>query len=235
MYPGDHPEQSPHMTITDVLNLAKVDTITDLLRKIAIGFILRTQLTQVLRRKDPAATSYNLATVEAVGVVPRAPAAVVNRATSIVGTVTGELTPVAFGVTPATGQIGVAPNGDVVVLAADAITSLDVVYTPERGEVFEVTLPVATHVLTLPSVVTTRGVVLLLEAEALVGTVTGKKIVLVPAASAPATGQAKLNIAKTTVTFATADAVTSARVKVWICASSSNDLDTILESTSAIL
>jgi len=41
---------------------------------------------------------------------------------------------------------------------------------------------------------------------------TGRKVVLVPGSGAPAAGQARLNLAKTTVTFAGADAVTSATV-----------------------
>jgi hypothetical protein len=223
------------VTNTEALNLAAKDQLADHMRQLALGFILRGQIPQVLRRRDPAASSYNLATLEAIALPATAKAASIIRATSIAGTVTGELTPQVYGTTPATTQIAVAPNGDIVVLAADAITSLDITYLPERGDVYEVTLPVASNVLTIPTAVSgsAQGVVLLAECEAMVGTSTGKKIVLVPGAGAPAAGQCRLNIAKTTVTFPAADAVTSARIKLVLCAAV--NLDTLLEAQSTIL
>ncbi len=61
------------------------------------------------------------------------------------------------------------------------------------------------------------------------GTSVGKKIILAPGAGAPAAGQARLNIAKTTVTFAVADAVTRARVKILLA--TQFDLQTLLDET----
>lgn len=87
-------------------------------------------------------------------------------------------------------------------------------FTPEKGEVVELTLDCTANVATIPSAYTAKGVVLLTEAEATAGTSTGKKAVLVPGAAAPAAGQARLNVAKSTVTFAVADAVTKCRVKI---------------------
>jgi hypothetical protein len=224
------------MTIshTDALNNAKPETICDLFRAIELGSLLRAQLPQVLRRKTPATPIYNLATLQTIQLPATARAANIVRATSLVGTVTGELTPVAYGTTPTTGQVAVGPNGNIVVLATDAITSLDVIYTPERGDVMDIaSYPVASNVLTLPTSVTSKGVVLLLEVQALTGTSAGNKVILVPGAGAPAAGQARLNVAKTTITFAVADAVTSARVKLLVCAE--KDLNTLLEADSSIL
>ena len=70
----------------------------------------------------------------------------------------------------------------------------------------------------------------LLEAEGLVGTVVEKKIVLVPAAGAPATHNARLDVAKANVQFAVADALTSVRVKLAVVPAV--DLDALLEGTS---
>lgn len=221
------------MDLTQTFNNAKTDTLPDGLRKIAFGSLLRGQIPQQLRRKDPAASPFNLAAVEALSLPDNAKAASVVRATVIAGGTPGELAPQTYGTTPAAGQIAVAPNGDIVVLAADLITSFDVLYLPERGDVFEVELTVTANVLTIPVAATTQGVVLLMEAEAMAGTSTGNKIILVPGAGAPAAGQARLNLAKTTVTFAVADAVTRARVKLLLCAAA--DLDTLLEQDTTLL
>jgi hypothetical protein len=203
------------------LNNADPNTLADQLREAALGNLLLGQMVQSKRKVNPSVLgvgSYTLGTLHALQLPDYSRASVIQRATMrAAGITAGELTVVAYGTTPTSGQISVAPNGDIVTLAADAITDLDVTYVPERGDVIDAVFPVVSNVLTLPTNrAFARGAVLLLEAEALVGTVTGKKIVLVPAASAPATGQAKLNLAKTTVTFATADAVTRARVKVLV-------------------
>jgi hypothetical protein len=196
---------------------ANPNTLADHLRKMGIARVMSAQVPQAVQKVDPAADPYQLATVESVGLPAFARASSILRATVRAGGVTGELTPVAFGVTPATTQIGVAPNGEIVVLAADLITDMDVTFVPESGEVYDLPeIEVATHVATLPTFVTSRGVALLIEAEALTGTATGKKIILIPGAGAPAAGQARLNIAKSTVTFAVADAVTKARLKLLI-------------------
>jgi hypothetical protein len=214
------------------LNSANHNVVPDMMRSMKFGNTMRAMPCQ-LRKKDPAASAYNLATVEAVGLADDAKAAFIMRAVARAGAVTGELAAVAYGVTPATGQIAVAPNGEIVTLAADAITDLDVLYVPEKYDaVFDITLPCVTHVLTIPSSFTAKGVALLMYAEALVGGSTGKKIVLIPGAGAPAAGQARLNIAKSTVTFAVADAVTSAKITFAIA--SDVDLDALLTAASSI-
>jgi hypothetical protein len=228
---------------------ANPNDLPDFFRKIALGSLLMGQMTQQLRKKDlSAASSYALATLGCLVLPDNGKAAVILRAYARAGTGTlGELTVVAFGVTPTAGQIAVSPNGDIVCLLADAYTSVDIDFVPERGDSNALdrdgnvnntsapgnVFPVVTNVITLPAVITARGVILLAEAEALQGTATGKKVVLVPGAGAPSAGQARLNLAKSTITFATADAVTRARVKLVLCANA--DLATVLNSTQTLI
>lgn len=133
---------------------------------------------------------------------------------------------------PAAGHCAVGPTGDLLFASADAWTILDYEYEPEKYDVYEITLPVvpATGLCALPAALVAKGVIFMMEAEALVGTTTGKKVVQVPADSAPSTGLANLKIAKDNVYFATADAVTSARLKFAVA--SAIDVDAVLEGTS---
>jgi hypothetical protein len=215
------------------LSKADPNVLADIFRKINLAQVLRGQVPQFLRRKVPAA-GVQLATLETLVLADNAKASVVIRATVRAGGVTGELDPQTYGTTPATTQIAVAPNGDIVVLAADAITDIDVHYLPERGDVYETTMPVISDVLTPSTTFTAspRGIVLLLEAEAVEATSTGDKVVLVPG-SVPAAGQAALtDDEKLSVTFAAADAVTRARVKFLLVAL--QDLDALLESEATV-
>lgn len=220
------------------INRANPNTLADAARLVALGDVLRASPT-FLRKKAPAASSNVLATLLALSLNDDAKASTILRAYARTATAgTGELTVVAFGTTPTTGQIAVAPNGDIVTLAADAITSLDVLYQPEKGDVYEQEVDVATNVLTIPTQFTSNvpgvagGVILLHEAVATVGTATGNKIILVPGAGAPAAGQARLNLAKTTVTFAGADAVTRARIKFSVV--SATDVDALLNANTNV-
>lgn len=217
------------------LNRANINTLSSQLSALKLGNVMLGQLNQSLRKVNPSTlgtSGYTLATLHALRVPDNARGASILRATVRAGGVTGELTPVAYGTTPATTQIAVAPNGDIVVLAADAITDLDVVYASERGDVLQTYLPVVSNVLTLPTAGPwARGVVLLLEAEAVTATSAGAKIILVPGAGAPAAGQARLNVAKTTVTFAGADAVTRARVKALVVPPAAEQLQANLDET----
>lgn len=218
-------------SLKNKMDQANPNAIASALQIVKIGSVLRSAPT-FLRKKVPALNSYNLATVLAVTLADDAKAASVVRAYARAGSVTGELTPVAYGTTPSTGQIAVAPNGDIVTLGTDAITSLDVTYQPDKYDIYDIAnFTVASHVLTIPSQFTAMGVVALLEAEALTGSSTGKKIILVPGAGAPSAGQCRLNVAKTTVTFNSTDAVTSARVKLAVV--SGTDVDALLTAAAA--
>lgn len=197
------------MTLKDSLNRANPNSLSDHFRSLGLGDVIRQSLKTDLYHKVPAVDAAQLSTVQQIGLASDARASVVNRAYARVGTVTGELTPAAYGATPSTGQIAVAPNGDIVVLGTDAITLVDVEYMPVKGDVVVLTaVPVASNSAALPKSVTDLGALVLIDANVTKGTTTGRKIVLVPASSNPATTKANLDVAKTHVLFASADAVT---------------------------
>jgi hypothetical protein len=211
-------------TLKDMLNKANINELADLLKAAGLGDLARA-LPVHLYHQAPIAggtANYNLTTEDIIQLPPDAKAAFIFRATGRDGGTVDEFTPQAYGVTPATTQCGVSPCGDIAFIhATDAVTDVDVAYLPMKGDVVEGTFTVSTGVLTLPKAWTDAGVSLLMEAEALTGTITGKKIVLVPLAGGgaglPATTKAQLTSKKTTVSFNNAtDAVTSARVKCLI-------------------
>lgn len=226
-------------SVKDSLNFPDTAKVGDLLRAIAAGDLFLGQMNQFRRSIDMTAAAqtndgYNVSTLSPIIMrssnIP--PAASIIRASVRAGGVTGELTVDAYGTTPGTGHIAVAPNGSIVVLSSDAITNMDVVYVAERGLVVEYTGPVASGVLTLPASIIGNGVVLLLEAEGLAGTITGKKVVLVPG-TGPATLQARLAVAKTSVNFNSGtDALTRARVKLLIAQPSGEGLISYLSSAA---
>jgi hypothetical protein len=219
-------------TIQQALNRADLNVLADQFRSLKIGDVLRALPTTIRRRTSAASASIDPTLFAVSGQAEEARGASVVTAYARVGAGPGAaLAPVAF--PPAAGQIAVAPNGDVVVLAADAWTDLDVTYLVEKGDVVEVTANVvaATGVLTLPTNITNPGAVTLIQAEALVATSTGVKEILAPGA-ASAAGEARLNLAKSTVVFAIADAVTSARVRLLI--NSSVDVSASLASVDFV-
>lgn len=223
---------------------ANANDIADFFRQVALGSLLQGQVPQAYRKASLAvADPSSLATLGILKLPDNGKANTIHRAYARAGGVAlGELTVAAPSATPTTTQIAITPSGDIACLLSDAYTSVDIVFTPERGDTNSLdktgevnssngnVFPVVTNVITLPAALTARGVILLAEAEALTGTATGKKIVLAPGAGAPAAGQARLNLAKTTVTFAVADAVTRARVKLVLCANA--DLALILNATA---
>jgi len=217
-------------TVKETLNRSDLNTLADQLRALAFGDVVAS-LPTTLRVSATAANTGNLAAVLVVSDQDaNVPAAAVLYASARAGAGTpGVLTLVAYGVTPAAGEIAVAPNGRVVTAAADAWTDLDVVYAPEKGDIVEVTANVTANTLTLPTNVTSVGACTLLSATALTGTVVGSKIVDLPGAAAAA-GEAALNAAKTTVVFNGGDAVTSATVRLLV--TSSVDVSALLASTS---
>lgn len=116
--------------------------------------------------------------------------------------------------TPGALQLSVSYSGDILVNAASAWTSLDVIYLPAFQDIVSGTYvcdPSTGIVSGLPA-----GLISILEAEVMVGGATGKKIVNVPAASAPSAGNASLTLGKTGIFFATADAPTSVRLKLGV-------------------
>lgn len=224
--------------IKDSLNRSNPNTVADLLRRIVFGDVLKGQVPQHLFNQNPDAAggdAANLATLDVIVLPDDAKASSIVRAYARAGTLgTGEMVVAAKDATPLTTQLAVAPNGDIVFLATDAITDVDIHYLPQRGDVLESTFPVVTNVLTLPASITALGVVNLIDANAVEGTTTGRKVILAPGAGAPAAGQARLNVAKSTITFAVADAVTRATVKLSLGPVSAEQLQAALELASDI-
>lgn len=174
----------------------------------------------------PTAPPYGLATVRQIGLPDNARAVAVTRAFVRAGAVTGELTPVAYGATPATTQIAVSPTGDIVVLGTDAPTDWDVFCELAAFDVVEAVVDsTSAGVFAIPTSATlpdgstinpvARGVVYLLEAEQIAGLANNvKKIILVPGA-APASTFANLNVARTQVLGNVAtDGATKMRIKL---------------------
>lgn len=215
-------------TNRDFLNRVNPGSYQLGLKAIALGSLMAGQFVQTARQINTVGmTGMNcLATLnEYIGA---ASAGFIHRAYARAGAVTGELVVVAYGTTPASGQIAVAPNGSIVTLLTNALTDLDVVFTPERGDVLEFVLPVLSNSLSLAGV---TGASTLLSVTALAGVSLGSKVVLIPGA-APAAGQTSLNVAKTAVAFAAADAVTRARVRLLV--KSAADLTSFLTATDGI-
>lgn len=232
-------EATANNTNLDSLNRGNPNSIGDLAQAVKLGSVLAGNVPQQLYGVDfdaEGANPGNLATVDALALPDGQKAAVILRAYARTGTAgAGPLAIAAADATPLTGEIAVAPNGNIVTLAADALTDVDVIYEPHRGDVIESVFPAAADVITLPASVTGRKVVAALEVEAVEGTATGNKIVLTPGAGAPAAGQTRLNVAKTTVTFAAADAVTRARVKLLVAPRASEQLAAVLAAAAAAI
>lgn len=228
------------------------NTIADYFQKEGgIGQIHTGQLPQMLHRKVPAADlgapTTGLITIVLPDESKADPSGVMSLYVRAVsgGAVLGyyvakSTTPFT---TPTTGTFSTQPNGNIMLLAADLPTDVDVTYIPQRGKV--VTLdaqPVASNVFAIPTLYTATpnpnspgmpgGVIALLEVFSLAGTLTGQLRVKQPTAAAPATTLANLDLAKQNVLFAVADAVTSCRVKLLVCPDV--DLQTVLQAPSLI-
>lgn len=126
------------------------------------------------------------------------------------GTVSGRFSAV-YDSTPATTQISTDAIGDLVFLSTDAVTEAEVTYLPFEGEIVEEIVPVVSN---LASPSGSRRILVALYAEALVGTVTGVKILDDRATAAPATLHAAQNKLGTGILFnAATDVVTSAKIR----------------------
>lgn len=201
------------MALKDAVNRANPQAVADELRKLEFGTVLRAQVPQCLYKAAPAASSAQLATLQAFVLPNNGKAVTILSAYGRAGGVTsGYLTIKDNGVTPGSGEIAVAPNGDIVVLAADAWTNVDIVYIPQMGEEITISLPVVSNDLTIPATYVSQGVLKLVSATSTAGTLTGALIVLADSASAPATTKALLDLGHAKVKFAVADAVTAATV-----------------------
>ncbi len=222
-------------SLKEELNKAPPGSLPDMFRTLAIGSLLRAVPT-TLRKKTTAVGPNNIATIFTIALPDDAKAAVLHTAYGRVnggGVVAGPLTVDAEAATaPATLHAKVTPTGDLAFLGTDAWTSVDVLYTPEKCDIVEAVCScvAGTGVVTIPTSLVSRGVVRLLEAEILVGTLTGTKFIVAAAAAAPATTLAGLNLAKTAAWVAIADAATSVRLKLAVV--SAVDSDALLAADS---
>ena len=223
-------------TLFDAFNRCDPNSLPDLFRAIGLGQFLAGQVPQCLRNVVPAADTNGsqLATLQSLNLPNTSKATKLMRvyarsATGGGGTV-GELSIQSANATPLTGQVAVAPNGDVVVLAADKWLNLDVEYLPARGDVVTLTNQgVTSNAFVIPPQYTAVGVVYLLSCAAVTGTTVGNCIVVAPGSSPGTTHQANLNAAKTSVQFYSVDAVTSCTVTLLVGAAA--DLATMLASS----
>lgn len=79
-----------------------------------------------------------------IGALPtNAKAATILRCFVRAGGVSGYFTPIAGEAPPATTQVAISPGGDLLFLAADAVTSAEVIYLAEEGEVITERMTVA--------------------------------------------------------------------------------------------
>lgn len=221
-------------SIANVLNAPLPGAIADYLQQLKFGLMLRQQMPATLRRAVPVVAASNpyIPAGDSIVLPDDAKASMLLRATIVAGGTTGELTFVAYGpaAAPATTTAAVAANGDILFNhATDLPTSVDVTYMPEKQDAYEVpAITPATAVVTIPASLVTQGVVTIMEAEILTGTVTGKCKILKPGAAPGTTLQANLNVAKTQVLFTVADAPTSVRIKFGLV--SAVDQNALLET-----
>lgn len=212
------------------LNRANPSTLADYARALAIGDVLRA-LPCYLYGKQPAlGNAYAGSTLLAYTTPSDAKCLAVLYCYARAGT--GTKGPIAYQATmpPGASEYCITQSGDVVFNTGDAWTAVDMVYIPHKGDAVELTLSVVANVATVPSAWTTRGVVQLQEVESLAGGLQAKMLVMAPGAT-PISGQAALALAKGTVVFAAADAVTQCRVKLTVAPST--DVNALLESTDS--
>jgi hypothetical protein len=232
-------------SLKNQLNNVLPGQLADMLRAIGFGNVVRAFETYLYRQKPVATNPYVIATYQVITLPDDVKARVIGTAYAIAGGVTGPLTVATFasGTHPATGEISVGPTGDILVLAADALTSVDIAYAPQKLDVVELTLPVvaASGLCSLTALINATtpagaalgaGVVVLMEAEVIAGGVTGKYFVDLPNDSNPGTSaHCSLKVAKDTVIFKVSDAVTSARLKFGVIPGI--DLNALLEATGS--
>ena len=223
------------MTLKDDIDRANPNTLSDACRIIKLGQTLLQDTKQTIRRLNIHAlgrTAWDGLTLDCPAQPDDCKAARLLMVRTLAsGVAVQEYTLDANDTTPATLHAAIQPTGNIALLAADAVTSVDIEYMPARGDVMEAVVPVVASFAAIPAAMLARGVIYLCECEALAAALVGNKIVLTPAAGAPAATQCRLSLAKDTVQFAGADAVTSCRIKC-LCGALAN-LGTLLESTTS--
>lgn len=142
---------------------------------------------------------------DAIVLPEQAKALAVITGYAVAGGVTGILAAALPGEAPATGEVGVDINGNLVFFATDAVTEAEVTYTVAEGDLVESTGVLdAAGLLTLPGSTTAR---ILLSAS-----VGGSDRTVVARGTAPAAGEAGINDAGA-IAFNVADAGLVASVR----------------------
>jgi hypothetical protein len=237
-------------SLREYFNRVDPNSIADALRSINFGDVLRT-LPVYLRGVAPSATGatpQQLASLGTVVLPEDAKAAVILRCTvKTCGVTAGEFTIEPYGTTPSTTQVAIAPNGDIVFLGSDAVTSADITYIPVKGDVqgqlannvngvTSLTLNVAsTGFAALPSNLSGTAL-LLMQANVIAGTITGQKIIVAPATAVTLTTKAALSVDGTGIWFNHAtDGVTQAVVDVLVYSGAAGgaDVNTLLEAANS--
>jgi len=219
-------------TLKEAINRAQLGTLADAFRKLGIGDILRALPTQLIGVAPATGNLYVGSPMHVITLPTDAKAiaclAVYARAGG------GTLGPLVANThtAPDAGSYFVNPTGDIEFAVADAWTKLDLVYFPAKVDRYEMTLPVAANTATLQAAYTAKGVQLAMQIESLAGTLVSKMIVD-PPGTAPATGHAALNLAKTTIAFNAADVVTSCRVLLGV--GPAIDVNALLEETDTTI
>lgn len=188
-------------TLRDALNRANPNSLPPENNLIGMGNVVN-----MVPKTVRGAVTANILTL------PEAQKAGVALSIYGIGGASGYMTILAVGdpATPAAGQAKVTATGNIEFAAADAITAALVVYLSPDAEVYEEEIDVVSDLGTL---LASRRMQTLLEAEALVGTATGVKTPVFRPAT-PAAGQAAIAAGNDAqVEFANADGVTRARVK----------------------
>jgi hypothetical protein len=221
------PIETKPNALSESLNAGNPNTVADALRALKFGNLLLQSKTMLVRVVPVVLAGYDPA-LKIVKLPEMAKAAKVLSARGYTASAGANLT-LQAGDVPATGEVAITGSGDIAVLGADAHVAIDVLYEPAVYDLAELTLPVVSNVLTIPSAYVG---LLLIEATAIAATSTGAKIVDDQSDTAPAAGKARLASKSATVLFAAADAVTSARVKLGVARKA--DVQTVLTVGSAI-
>ena len=211
-------------TLRESMNRANANSIDGIFQAVNLGDILTQKFRRVVRANVPTIadrTSGAGLSEDAIKLPDYLKASRITRgwarSTGAAGAL-GEMTVSAVTADPGAGEIAIAPNGDIVMQANDAYTSVDIDYYPAKGRVLSLDLTVVpgTGVCTLPSWLTALHPHMLLNATANTGGAIGAKVVDFRAAVAPAAGFACLNLIGTVVYFAVADAVTACTLKLMV-------------------
>jgi hypothetical protein len=182
--------------LKEALNEAGPNNMADIARGVLLGDALASSGVRALQGAVVTANRLTLG--------ENAKALAILACYARTGGTTTPITPIFTpGVAPAATQCAVGPEGDILFNAADAITSVDVVYVSPDADVEELVLNVVASAAVLPS---SKRAWLMISAIVTVGIVLGSKT-LVARGSAPAATQFAIADDGATINFNAADVV----------------------------